>query len=71
MNEIKNVFLLAGDTFMSGIHLRQLAALEKSGFTKNTCGPFTNNKKEYKTLKNQEIYDILVKQIYRYLIKIY
>ena len=35
MNEIVNYFLLAGDTFMSEMHLRQ------SEFTYNACGPFT------------------------------
>ena len=33
MNEIVNTFLLAGDKFMSEMHLRQPDALEKSGFT--------------------------------------
>ena len=35
MNEIFNKFLLAVDTFMSELHLRQL------GFTYSACGPFT------------------------------
>ena len=39
MNEIINKFLLAGDKFMPGMHLRQ------PGFTQSTCGPFTKNKK--------------------------
>ena len=38
MNEIVNKFLLAGDTFMPEMHLRQL------GFTYSTCGLFTKNK---------------------------
>ena len=38
MNEIVNNFLLAGDTFMSEMHLRQ------PGFTCSACGPFTKNK---------------------------
>ena len=38
MNQIVNTFLLAGDKFMSEIHLRQL------GFTFSACGPFTKNK---------------------------
>ena len=38
MNEIVNKFLLAGDKFMSEIHLRQ------PGFTYSACGPFTKNK---------------------------
>ena len=38
MNEIVNQFLLAGDTFMPEIHLKQ------PGFTYSACGPFTKNK---------------------------
>ena len=38
MNEIVNKFLLAGDKFMPGMHLRQ------SGFAYCACGPFTRNK---------------------------
>ena len=38
MNGIVNIFLLAGDKFMSEIHLRQ------PGFTYKACGPFTKNK---------------------------
>ena len=38
MNGIANIFLLAGDKFMSEIHLRQ------PGFTYKACGPFTKNK---------------------------
>ena len=38
MNEIINKFLLAGDTFMPEMHLRQ------PGFTYSTCGSFTKNK---------------------------
>ena len=37
MNEIVNKFLLAGDKFMSKIHLKQ------HGFTYSACGPFTRN----------------------------
>ena len=33
-----NIFLLAGDKFMSEIHLRQ------PGFTYSACGPLTENK---------------------------
>ena len=46
MNEIVNNFLLARSKFMSEMHLRQL------GFTYN---------KEYKSLKKQEIHDMLIK----------
>ena len=39
MNEVVNKFLLAGDKFMPGMHLKQ------PGFAYNACGPFTKNKK--------------------------
>ena len=38
MNDIINKFLLAGDKFMPGMHLRQ------PGFTYSPCGSFTKNK---------------------------
>ena len=38
MNEIVNKLLLAGDNFMTEMHLNQL------GFTYSACGPFTKNK---------------------------
>ena len=38
MNEIVHKFLLAGDTFMPEMHLRQ------PGFTYSACGIFTKNK---------------------------
>ena len=38
MNEIVNKFLLAGDKFMSEMHLKQ------PGFTYSACGLFTKNK---------------------------
>ena len=38
MNGIVNKFLLAGDKFMPGKHLKQ------PGFTYSACGPFTKNK---------------------------
>ena len=38
MNKIINKFLLAGDTFMPEIHLKQ------PGFTYSACGPCTKNK---------------------------
>ena len=40
MKEIVNKCLLAGDKFMSGMHLKQ------PGFTYNACEPFTKKKKE-------------------------
>ena len=48
MNEIVNTFLVAGNTFMPEIHLKQL------GFTYSGCGPFTKNK-EFKNLRKHEI----------------
>ena len=42
MNEIVNKFLLGGDKFMPGMHLKQL------GFTYSACGPFTKNKERIK-----------------------
>ena len=38
MNETVNKFLLAGDKFMSDMHLKQ------SGFTYSACGSFTKNR---------------------------
>ena len=38
MNEIISKSLLAGDTFMPEMHLKQ------PGFTYGACGPFTKNK---------------------------
>ena len=45
MNKIVNKFLLAGDTFMLEMHLKQ------HGFTYSTCGPFTKNKKRIQKFK--------------------
>ena len=45
MNETGNKFLLAGDKFMPGMHLKQL------GFTYSACGPFTKDKERIKKLK--------------------
>ena len=48
MNDIINMFLLAGDKFMPEMHLRKSAVFNKnkkqSGFTYSACGPFTKNK---------------------------
>ena len=57
MNETVNMFLLVGDKFIPEMHLRQF------GFTYSACGKFTKNKtkKEYKSLKKQEIHDIFIK----------
>ena len=45
MNEIVNKFLLAGDKFMSEMHLKQ------PGFTYSACGPFTKNKERIQKFK--------------------
>ena len=42
MNEIVNKFLLAGDKFIPGMHLKE------PGFTYSACGPFTKNKERIK-----------------------
>ena len=55
MNEIVNKFLLAGDKFMPGMHLKQ------PGFTYSACGPFTKNKERIQKIKKQEIQVILTK----------
>ena len=44
MNKIVNKFLLAGDKFISEMHLKQLASFGKSGFAYIACGPFTKSK---------------------------
>ena len=45
MNDIVNKFLLAGDKFMPGMHLKQ------PGFTYRPCGPFTKNKETIQKFK--------------------
>ena len=45
MNEIVNKFLLAGDTFMPEMHLKQ------PRFTYSACGPFTRNKERIQKFK--------------------
>ena len=45
MNEIVNKFLLAGDTFMPEMHLKQ------PGFTCSACGPSTKKKKRIQKFK--------------------
>ena len=45
MKEIVNKFLLAGDKFMSEIHLKQ------PGFTYNACKPFTKKKERIQNFK--------------------
>ena len=56
MNEIINKFVLAGDNFLSDIHLRQPVL-----FTYSACGSFTKNKEIVKKLNKQAIQDILIK----------
>ena len=48
MNDIINKFLLAGDTFMSEMHLRQ------PQFTYSVCGLFTKNKDRIQKFKETE-----------------
>ena len=48
MNEIINKFLLAGETFMPEMDLKQ------SGFTYSACGPFTKNKQRIRKFKETE-----------------
>ena len=48
MNEIINKFLLAGDKFMSEMHLKQ------PGFTYSACGPFTKNTKRIQKFMQTE-----------------
>ena len=45
MNEIVNTFLLAGDKFMTEMHLKQ------PGFTYSACGPYTKNKERIQKFK--------------------
>ena len=44
MNEIVNIFLLAGDKFIPEMHLKQ------PGFTYSVSGPFTKNKERIQKL---------------------
>ena len=55
MDEIINNFLLAGDTFMPEMNLRQ------PEFTYSACGPFTKNKEKIQKIKKQEIHNIFFK----------
>ena len=51
MNKIVNTFLLAGDTFVPEMYLRQPATLGNPGFTYNAYGLFTKNKERSQTYK--------------------
>ena len=59
MNEIVNTFLLAGDKFISEIHLRQPGFMYSAC---SACGPYKKTDQESKSLKKQEINDIFVKK---------
>ena len=50
MTEIVSKLLLAGYKFMLEMHLRQ------PGFMYSACGPFTENKENYKNSKKREIH---------------
>ena len=55
MNEKVNKFLLAGDTFMPEIHLKQ------PGFTYSACGPFTKNKERIRKFMQTGATDFIYK----------
>ena len=50
MNEIVNKLLLAGDKFMTEMHLKQ------PGFTYSARGPFTKNKERFEILEIQILF---------------
>ena len=52
MNEIVNKFLLAGDSLMPEVHLRQ------PGFTYSACGSFTKYKERIPKLKKNRIFNM-------------
>ena len=60
LNALLSTFLLAGDTFMPEILLKQ------PGFTQtlHACGPFTKNKKGRQKVKKNEVQYIFVKANY-------
>ena len=55
VNEIVNKFLLAGDRFMSEMHLKQ------PGFTYSACGPLTKIKERIQNSKKQDIKTVFKK----------
>ena len=57
MNAIINKLLLAGDTFMPEMDLKQ------PEFTYSVCGPFTKNKERIKTFKETGVSRYLSKRI--------
>ena len=44
MNKIINKFLISGDKFMRGMHLRPPVALDEPGFTYSVCGLWKQRK---------------------------
>ena len=46
---------------MPEVHLRQLAALDKAGFTYSTCEPCTKSKERIQNLKKRVTQDIFIK----------
>ena len=60
MNKIVNKFLLAGDKFLSEIHLKQPV------FTYSACGPFTKNKERMEKFMETGNTDFIYKnELYR------
>ena len=55
MNEIVNKLLLAGDKFMSEMHLK------KPGFTYSACDSFTRNKERIENFMETENTDFIYK----------
>ena len=55
MNKIVNKFLLAGDKFMSEMHLKL------PGVTYSTCGPFTKNKEQIQKFKETGVTSYIYK----------
>ena len=63
MNEIVNIFLLAGDKFMPEMHLKQ------PEFTYSACGPFTKNKERIEKFMQTGNTDFIYRFILLSLIK--
>ena len=53
MNNIIKKFLLAGDKFMPGMHLRQ------PQFVYSACGPFTRHKERIKKFKQKQVIRVI------------
>ena len=56
MNVIVSTFLLAGDKFMTKMHLKQ------PELTYSACGPFTKNKKRIRKFKRNRRYKIYLRK---------